>query len=99
MATRSLRDADELLLPCVNAAIAALELQDRDQAIAALARRYASVIDDCANPEWGMRWIAPLLHEALESLGATPVARSKVKEGKQFSGTGQLAALRSARRA
>jgi hypothetical protein len=47
-----------------------------------------------------MRWIAPLLLDTLEQLGATPAARARIKTGKTDSApVGQVAKLRAARRA
>lgn len=89
-------NADELLLPAVKETIAALDTDDTDAAIIRLAERYAQVIDECKDPAWAMRWIGPLLHDALESLGATPVARNKTKEGRTLNGSGnRLAILRT----
>lgn len=107
------RDAGELLLPAVKESIAALkDKADADAALIKLAERYAALIDDagrhcsgCANDDcrrpdrsWAIRWIGPLLHDALESLAATPVARTRTrtKEGTPASGTSRLAALRAA---
>jgi hypothetical protein len=97
----SLRDADELLLPAVRASIAALkDKTGADAAIIKLAERYAVTIDQAppARTEYVMRYIGPLLHDALESLGATPVARTKTrgKEGSPSGGTSRLATLRAA---
>lgn len=61
-----------------------------------LAREYAALIDrsyghcrGCGDPNcqrvgtsaWYMRWIAPLLLDALTALGATPVARHALTKG------------------
>jgi hypothetical protein len=114
MRTQHLQDADELLLPAVREAIAALKLTEEDAGTVKLAEQYARAIDgagrhcaDCADPDckqesntWAMRWIAPLLLDALESLGATPLARSRLKTGAPASaGPSRLQALRDARRA
>lgn len=95
--------------------LAALELGDDDAAARKLALAYAQTIDlsdghcrgcdddDCRRGEtsgWAMRWIGPLLLDCLESLGATPLGRSKLKT-KGAPGDGrpnQLAQLRAARR-
>jgi hypothetical protein len=114
MRTQHLQDADQLLLPAVREAIAALELTEKDAGTVKLAEQYARAIDgagrhcaDCEDPEckresntWAMRWIAPLLLDALESLGATPLARSRLKTGAPATGAGsRLQAIRDARRA
>lgn len=101
----TLRDANDLVLPAVRATIAALP-HDRDgeyAAIIRLAEQYAAAIDDAYDPKvhaWALRNLGPLLHDALEALGATPAARGKtVKEGPATGGTNRLAALRAAHRA
>jgi hypothetical protein len=78
----TLRDADSLVLPAVEQAIAALELGPSDVAAAQLARQYARTLDTARDPAWAYRWIGPLLQVALEQLGATPAARSRLKTGK-----------------
>lgn len=81
----SLRDADELIAPAVEQTIDTLELQDADRAAVQLARRYAALIDEQTDPKlraWALRWIGPLLLSALESLGATPAARARLKGGR-----------------
>lgn len=94
-----LRDADELLLPEVKRTIAALETTQRDVAAERLAERYAALIDSHKDPAWALRWIGPLLLDSLESLGATPAARGKLREGTASGGGTSLARLRAARRA
>jgi hypothetical protein len=90
-------------------------LTESDAGVAQMARQYAAVIDssnghclscddaDCnraAGSSWSMRWIAPLLLDALEQLGATPAARARLKGGKTADApVSQLAKLRQARRA
>lgn len=82
-----LRDADELIAPAVAETIAALDLRPEDAAAVKLARLYAAQIDDATgsgDPKigaWAARWIAPLLLDVLESLGATPAARARLKKG------------------
>jgi hypothetical protein len=95
------RDTDEMMLPAVKASINALENRTgADAAIIRLAEQYAAEID--ATPPdkryYVLRYIGPLLHDALESLGATPVARTRArgKEGTPASGTSRLAVLRAA---
>lgn len=99
-----LRDADKLILPAVRESIGALEDRtDADAIYAAvikLAEQYAREID--ATPPdkqyYALRYLGPLLLDALESLGATPVARTRTrgKEGTPAGGTSRLAALRAA---
>lgn len=74
-AETTLRDADELVLPSVEQALAALELDDKDAAAAQLAAVYARVIDQARDPAWAARWIGPLLLQALAELHATPASR------------------------
>jgi hypothetical protein len=109
--TQHLQDADELLLPAIREAIAALNLTDEDAGTVKLAEQYARAIDgagrhcggcddaDCKRESntWAMRWIAPLLLDALESLGATPLARSRLKKDAPAGPPGQLAQLRASR--
>ena len=108
-----LQDADRLLAPAVAEAIAALELTGQDAAAVKLAEQYARTIDgagrhcagcddeDCKRESntWAMRWLAPLLLDALTSLGATPVARAAMKKGDKPGGApvSQLDKLRAAR--
>lgn len=68
------------LAAVVDSAIAALELGERDAAAAALARRYAEVMDNARDPVWATRWIGPLLLRSLEELGATPKSRPASKK-------------------
>lgn len=104
----TVRDADKLLWPAVEQTLGSLELKDEDAAVAALAQLYAQTIDDLPGtaprgfPDriWAARWIAPLLLDCLEQLGATPAARARVKGGKHGDApVSQLAKLRAARRA
>jgi len=94
----TLREAADTLVAAVEQAINSLDLTDQDAAAAQLARRYAAVIDDCEDQAWAMRWIGPGLLDALESLGATPLARSRLKT-KASGGVSELDKLRAARRA
>jgi hypothetical protein len=92
----SLRDADETLTGAIAKAISSIEnLDDCDAGAIQLAREYAAVIDrsyghcrgcegDCqrvGTSAWSMRWIAPLLLDCLVQLGATPLARVRLKKG------------------
>lgn len=95
-----LRDADDLLAPAVRETLNALDAQAQDAAAVRLALRYARVIDDHHDTAWAMRWIGPLLLDALEQLGATPAARARLKTGRAAEApAGQLARLRAARHA
>jgi hypothetical protein len=90
-----LRDASELLWPAVQESLAALGLGSEDAAARKLAQRYAQVIDGLPDrgdgtserahdQAWGLRWMGPLLLDALDRLGATPAARAQIagKAGK-----------------
>jgi hypothetical protein len=95
-----LQPADDLLEPAVRTAIAALDLAEEDAAAVQLAVQYAATIDQHDDRAWAMRWVAPLLLDALEQLGATPAARARLKGGKPADApVSQLAKLRAARRA
>lgn len=101
-----LRDADDLLVPAVRETLGALDVQAEDAAAVRLALRYAKTIDDHLDADgqhdyaWAVRWIGPLLIDALEQLGATPAARARLKTGKTTEApVGQLAKIRAARRA
>ena len=95
----ALRDASELLWPAVSETLTQLDLTGEDAAAKKLAQRYAQVIDQHDDQAWAMRWIGPLLLDALEQLGATPAARARVKGGKPADApVSQLAKLRAARR-
>lgn len=107
-----LQNAEHLLAPVVEQSLAALTLNDEDQAAAALARAYARQLDgvtraeflaECALQEVGdedpmtrlyiqglkakvdakemFDRIGPKLLAVLESLGATPAARGRMKGG------------------
>lgn len=92
------------MTPAVEETITALQpaLAPEDAAAVALARRYAALIDSMSEPKlrsWAMRWIAPLLLTTLESLGATPTARARLKGGKVADAApSALEKLRQARR-
>ena len=81
----TLHDAADLLEHRVRATIDALELTDADEAAKHLAIRYAKLIDESVAHEdpkigaWAIRWVGPLLLDALGELGATPAARSRLK--------------------
>jgi hypothetical protein len=92
------RDVSQLLYPAVQEAIAELGLLGSDAAAKKLAQQYARVIDsqnghcrgcdddDCPRSQTSasaMRWLGPLLLQALESLGATPAARAAMTKGRK----------------
>ena len=93
------RDADDLVLPAVETSIEALGLDATDTAVAQLARGYARVLDTARDPAWAARWYGPELLKALDALGATPLARARLKTsvGKPPPGPSHLDALREAR--
>ncbi len=93
-----LRDADDLLVPHVEASIAALGLNGQDMAAAALARLYAKQIDTARDRGYALRWIGPLLQTALEGLYATPQSRKAQKPAAPAAPNG-LQRLRAARAA
>lgn len=90
------------MLDEVKSTIAALELTDKDRAAVKLAEDYAALIDQSTSTKdkyWCLRWIGPELLKVLESLGATPVAREKLKTGTPVNaGPNKLNALRAKRR-
>lgn len=74
-----------LLYPAVAEAIAALDLEPEDAGLVRLARHYAAAIDQAATAaeaRYATRWLGPELHKALESLGASPAARARLKGAK-----------------
>jgi hypothetical protein len=81
----ALRDASELLWPAVQESLASLGLTSDDAAARRLAQRYAQVIDsmpdktvgNAPDQAWALRWIGPLLLDALRELRATPAARAQ----------------------
>jgi hypothetical protein len=98
---RSVAAGDEAIAPAVEQTIAALALEEVDAGAVQLARRYAAVIDEAGDPRArasAMRWIAPQLLDVLESLGATPAARNRLKGGGPVAtGPSRLDALRQNR--
>jgi hypothetical protein len=77
----ALRDASELLWPAVAETLTQLDLGSEHAAAKKLAQRYAQVIDQHDDQAWAMRWIAPLLLDALSELGATPGAVARLTKG------------------
>jgi hypothetical protein len=72
-----LRDAARTLGTAVETSLEALGLGEQDAAAAALARRYAEVLDTARDPAWAARWLGPELLRVLDALKATPAARQK----------------------
>lgn len=74
---------------------------DEDAGAIELARKYAHAIDTAKDERAkasAMRWIAPQLLNVLESLGATPAARARMKGGKPAdAGPSALDELRAKR--
>lgn len=103
----ALRDASELLWPAVAETLTSLDLSSEHAAAKKLAQRYAQVIDGMpehaprGQPDqaWALRWIGPLLLDALTELGATPAAKARLKGGKDTApaAKSQLDKLREAR--
>ncbi len=98
-----LRDAGELLAPAVAGSVAALTLTPADSAAVKLAQRYAAAIDSADETAETLEKLGPKLLAALESLGATPAARARLREGRASGKPGDkpggLQALREAHRA
>lgn len=79
-----IRDASELLYPAVVETLAELGLLGEDAGMAKLARQYARTIDEQTTPKlyaWALWRFGPELQKTLESLGASPVARARMKKG------------------
>lgn len=93
------RDASELIWPAVSETLTQLDLGPEHAAAKKLAQRYAQVIDQAKDQEWAMRWIGPLLLDALGELGATPAAVARLKKGGKPADAkpNRLAQLRNAR--
>ena len=101
-----LRDSSEQLWPAVQETLASLGLKPEDAAARKLAQRYAQIIDQLPDKApagrptqaWGLRWIGPLLLDALRELQATPAARAQPgKPQKPDAAKDQLAAMRAAK--
>jgi hypothetical protein len=100
-AQRKLEAVDRLLLPAVEATLAALPLTPADGAAAELARQYARAIDTYESRAMALAKLGPFLLNALKELGATPGARAAALKGTTDAAAtskSPLAALRSARR-
>ena len=96
----ALRDASELLWPSVAETLTQLDLGSEHAAAKKLAQRYAQVIDEHRDQAYALRWIGPLLLDALEALGATPVAQAALTKGAKPADAqeNQLDKLRAARK-
>ena len=96
----ALRDASELLWPSVAETLTQLDLGSEHAAAKKLAQRYAQVIDEHRDQAYALRWIGPLLLDALEALGATPAARAALTKGAKPADApeNQLDKLRAARK-
>ena len=96
----ALRDASELLWPALAETLTQLDLGSEHAAAKKLAQRYAQVIDEHRDQAYALRWIGPLLLDALEALGATPAARAALTKGAKDADAApsQLEKLRAARR-
>ena len=91
------RAPDELLLPAVEQSIEALQLGERDQAVAQLARVLAQPIDESANQSVALRVLGPQLQKALEAIGGTPASRARLpKKTAHRSTPNRIAQLRAA---
>lgn len=99
MGTR-LVPAGDLLADAVRVTLAELKLADEDQAATRLARTYAKTIDDADDQQDALERLGPKLLAVLESLGATPAARARIRVGGVPSrAESRIAAIRAARRA
>jgi hypothetical protein len=94
------RDASELLWPAVSQTLSQLDLTDADAGAAKLAQRYSQVIEQHPDQAWALRWIGPLLLDALTQLGATPAARAAItkKGGAPADAEDPLTRLRARKR-
>ena len=95
----ALRDASELIWPALAETLTQLGLGPEHAAARKLAQRYAQVIDQAADEAWAMRWLGPLLLDALSELGATPAAVARLTKGAKPANDkpGGLAKLRAAK--
>lgn len=96
MRRRDLIDAEDLIEPQVQAAIDTLTLGTEHDGMVKLALVYARSIDgaglhcsgcddsDCkrADRSWAVRWIGPLLADALNHLGASPASAAAIAKAK-----------------
>lgn len=87
----------ELLLPSVEATIAALNLGPEDAAIAALARLLASTMDELEDQAVALRRLGPLLRRVLAQLHATPMSRARVLPSLPATGGSRLVRIANVR--
>jgi len=85
------RDPAELLLPSVEATLAALRLGERDLAQAQLARAYAAAIDEAGSRVAALRALGPPLARVLAELG-----RSAGRRRPERAAPSKVAQLRAA---
>jgi hypothetical protein len=97
--TGRLLPADDLLATAVRVTLDELKLDEADQAATRLAKTYARTIDAAEDPQDALEKLGPKLLAVLESLGATPAARARIKAGGgPPSRESRIAAIRAARR-
>ncbi len=89
-----MRDPSEYLLPAVTETISALSLEAEDAAMVKLALHYARTIDQSPKREYTTRWVGPELMKCLESLGASPAARARLRKGDTADLPSPVAGLR-----
>jgi hypothetical protein len=95
--TRHLEAVDNLLGPAVAETVAALTTTLEDKAAVQLAKRYAATIDEAEDRAEAMEKLGPKLLTVLESLGATPASRARLKGGAPSRAESRLQTLRAAR--
>ncbi len=88
--------ADEQLAPAVEATLTALKLGPEHEAVAQLARRYASLIDRSQDPAAALRHLGPLLQKVLTELRATPASRNAAGRRPERGAPNKVAQLRAA---
>lgn len=92
-----LQSANNLLATEVANTIRSLDVTGEDAAAVKLARLYATEIDQAEDKAAALDKLGPKLLAVLESLGATPTARAKLKGGAPSAGPSRLAQLRASR--
>lgn len=95
-----LRAAEDLVLPALQESLSALGLGPEHAAAVRLAERYAKVLDRAQDVAWACRWIGPLYLDALDAIGATPMAKARLAKGQKQAPhvPSRLDELRSRRR-
>jgi hypothetical protein len=91
------RDPGELLLPAVRESVADLGLDESAAGAVRIAEAQARIIDRARDQAWALRWHGPLLMQALNDLGATPLARARMRKPVPPRGPNRLDQLRQAR--